>query len=172
MKTKIAAIAVALITLQALAEVVFLGHPEVKIFATGTNIVSGPLTDKDAREYECRIVSDEGRYFWASRDNKELFPSVDGAFTCYCTRDGSGMVKVLTGEPVRHYEFDYFETMSLGVTTFTYWGHRASPPQPEEPSKVDGWLNRFKQADNGRSPAVGQGLDSMREAEVALEKAS
>jgi len=155
------------------SELVFVGYPDTKLLATGTNVFSEVVSVKDSNQYNCRIISEGGRFFWASRENKELFLFVDGAFTSYCTKDSSGIVKILTGQSTLRYSHDYFETVSTGLTTLTYWGHKAPIGNAEDPPSTPGaWIDRIKAADNNRSPEFEKAMDSLKTDANALGRAS
>lgn len=90
------------------------------------------LAPKDATEYECRIVRDNGRYIWASRENKELERLTSGVFTIFGAKDGSGLIKIVENRAVALDAFDYFEQLSLGMRTITYWGEKKAGQSLEE----------------------------------------
>lgn len=77
------------------------------------------------------IVEKDERFFWASRDMKELFKVTSGVVITYQTADGSGYIKMIDlsrlNQEMRkslgsNSETQYIEHFSLGLTTFTYQG--------------------------------------------------
>ena len=77
------------------------------------------------------VISEIGvRFYWASRDNKELRRYESGAFTTFVAVDGSGYVRVIHSDMKAAAalvygsakEFDYVEHMLLGLDSVTYYG--------------------------------------------------
>jgi hypothetical protein len=74
------------------ATLVLQGRPTVRITEGGFGIKEGltHLSPAEAKEYECLIHKRDSRFYWTSRDNKELMPAGSGAFITFMARDGSG----------------------------------------------------------------------------------
>jgi hypothetical protein len=80
----------------------------------------------------CVISEIDGRFYWASRDNKELTRHRGGSFVTYAAVDGSGYVRII--EPsfkaaasqmsLTESKFDYVEHLLLGLRSVTYHGNR------------------------------------------------
>ena len=78
----------------------------------------------------CVVSEVGGRYYWATRQNKELIRRSAGAFITYSAIDGSGYVRVIdpafkaTVALVSPTEsrFDYVEHLLIGLRTVTYYG--------------------------------------------------
>ena len=77
------------------------------------------------------VVEENGRFFWASRDMKELFRVARGSTTTYRTADGNGYIKMIDSSRLNqemlkslggNSETHYIEHFSVGLTTFTYQG--------------------------------------------------
>lgn len=78
----------------------------------------------------CVISEIGGRYYWASRENKEMTRQEGGAFITFLAVDGGGYVRIiapgmkqavsLTGETEA--KFDYVEHLLIGLKSVTYYG--------------------------------------------------
>jgi hypothetical protein len=100
-----------------------------------TKVESGPgaserfiLSGAQAQDFSVTIVKRGDRYFWASRENRELLHAVSGIYHLFIDPRGGGYIKVENqsllsesmrdpGPPVR-----YLEQVTLGLGTITYWG--------------------------------------------------
>lgn len=112
------------------SKTVFAGVPTIKISEGGVERVVEKL-DRLAAVNVAVVISDiDGRFYWASRENKELV-SIEGvAFTTFVAIDGSGYVRVLI--PARKAAaalawsnaevFDYVEHLLIGLSSVTYYG--------------------------------------------------
>lgn len=116
--------------LNAQSHTVFSGLPVVKVSEGGVGRAPETLTRKMAVNHACVISEIEGKYYWATRENKELIRRTSGAFTTYIAVDGSGYVRVVDPD-AKHAaalmspteaKFDYIEHLLLGLRTVTYFG--------------------------------------------------
>lgn len=74
----------------------FAGIPTTKISEGGVDRVIEKL--ERAKAVTSRVISKiGGRYYWASRDNKEMTASASGAFVTFTALDGSGYLVPLGG---------------------------------------------------------------------------
>lgn len=118
-------LAVALFTLaitldaSAQARTVFAGIPSVKVSESGTQRAVESIPREKAANLSTVISEIGGRYYWATRDNRELTRSVSGAFTTYTAVDGVGYVRVVAP---RGRQFDYVEHLLIGLSSVTYYG--------------------------------------------------
>ena len=154
------------ILLQAEPENIFTGTPRFRVVAHGKAAESVVLSAKETEEYVCRIAVEDGRFLWTSRENKELLRSESGAFTLYMARDGSGMIKIVNDQTVALQDYDYFEQLSLGMTTYTYWGERSSTSRAAALQKM---VQESKLAQ--QSPAISSLLATVKLEMLAVEKA-
>jgi len=67
---------------------VFVGKPETKIELGNLNM----LTENEKSDYRVLITEDNGKFYWASRQNKELSRYEAGAIISYTALDGSGSI--------------------------------------------------------------------------------
>src|SRR5262249_56973898 len=77
------------------AVTVFKGQPMVKISEGGVSRLPEQLSHNQAANLECVISEIGGRYYWASRENKELLRTEGGAFSTFVARDGSGAIGII-----------------------------------------------------------------------------
>jgi hypothetical protein len=101
----------------------FTGTPLVRVDADSNETKRTELSDAAGEKYECRVVRRGRKYAWASRGNRELIRADAGDWTYYVSPEGSGYVKVLTGNVSLPY--DYMEHVTDELKTVTYWGKRA-----------------------------------------------
>jgi hypothetical protein len=108
-----------LVTIPAAAEetIVFSGNPESRVVSTKSATERFGLSPSESSEYELKITTSDGKYFWASREDVEVFPIQSGAFL-YFTSSASGYVKIsyLENPPA------YVEHINQFLDTYTYWG--------------------------------------------------
>jgi hypothetical protein len=100
-----------------------------------TKVESGPdasqrsvMSVLQADQFAVAIVKRGDRYFWASRESRELFHTVSGAYHLFIDPKSGGYVKVEDqsalpaalrgGGPA----IQYVEQLALGLVTVTYWG--------------------------------------------------
>jgi len=127
------------------AETVFSGVPEVKVSVVaidlpvlaGGRAIAGVIPPKAvvigrdrAVDLACVISRIEDRYYWASRENKELVRIVSGGFVTFLAVDGAGYVRIIVPEMKEavslmsgtEKRFDYVEHLLLGLRSVTYYG--------------------------------------------------
>jgi|GEM_PF-1483766 len=115
---------------KAQARTVFNGVPIVKISEGGLERLPETLSVEAAINLGCVISEIGGRYYWATRQNKELIRRSAGAFITYSAIDGSGYVRVLDPafkaaaalvSPTES-RFDYVEHLLIGLRSVTNYG--------------------------------------------------
>lgn len=110
------------------AQVVFDASPTVKVESGQRKTTRFTLSKKEQVEYRVTITRREGRYYWASRENKELVRVVSGAFQYFISPEGTGYVKVLDSHLLQAStrpsgpRFQYMEHLPIMLSTITYWG--------------------------------------------------
>jgi hypothetical protein len=117
-----------LLTISSLARaderLVFSGTPTVKAESAAHAANRLELTTQEQTEYRVRITARDGKYYWASRENKELFHLRSGAFDWFVA-PGSGYIKVVDRKYLLQEDgprYLYMEHMTLFLNTLTYWG--------------------------------------------------
>ena len=103
---------------------VFLGMPfsQVKSDMASTNRVE--LDKNKSEEYKVIITKSNGKYFWKSRKNMELFYVQTGVFDWFFAPT-SGYVKILDRKKLWENDspqYIFMEHMSLAFGTVTYRG--------------------------------------------------
>jgi hypothetical protein len=110
---------------------VFSGVPTIKVSEGGTERMPETLLLEKAINLGCVISEIGGRYYWATRENKEVVRQVSGAFVTYMAVDGSGYVRVIDKSakdaaslmsPTES-SFDYVEHILIGLRSVTYYGN-------------------------------------------------
>ena len=110
---------------------VFLGIPDTKVEVASTGPFWRKLTDLDEKEeFAVRIVIQDGRLFWASRNMKPMYASRSGSYIIYHAVDGNGYVKTYDPELaglakaiIGDQEHEYMEHITApGFASIVYWG--------------------------------------------------
>ena len=113
------------------ATTVFAGLPGVKISEGGVERVPENLSRDRAVNFACVISRIGDKYYWASRENKEMIRIESGAFITFLAVDGVGYVRIVApgmkeavslimGETET--KFDYVEHALIGLRSVTYYG--------------------------------------------------
>ena len=75
-------------------EDVFVGIPLAKVEFSNEVVLRTKLKASQQREFQAVIVKKDGKYFWKTREMKELEKHKGGNFVTYQARDGSGIVRI------------------------------------------------------------------------------
>src|SRR4030066_2337825 len=105
------------------SETIFSGVPMTKSSEVGISRVSQELERKDAINLACVISKIEGKYYWATRENKEMIKFESGAFETYVAVDGSGYVREIRQDMKEaaslmdktEEKYDYVENLLIGL---------------------------------------------------------
>ena len=103
---------------------VFSGKPTVKVESSPENAHRLDLSPVQSDEFAVVIVNRDGRYFWVSREGRELIHSGRGLYHYFIDPLGGGYVKVEADDSSGGYR--YYEHINLGLATITYWGISSS----------------------------------------------
>jgi len=125
--------AIVLIFFASIAEagtrIVFSGIPSVGTTDAGVARESKPIASGEAKRLEVIVTEDGGKYFWASRENKPLIRAENERFITFVAPSGEGYIKIAKPETVQMlragiqgYPFTYIEHLTVGLTTYTYFG--------------------------------------------------
>lgn len=114
--------------------VVFLGTPKLRAIVTPTGAEQVPLDEKYARQKGVIIIERNGKYYWASRENKLLFRTESGSYITYVSADGAGYVRTFTPAmsemkkklppEMKAGEVDYVEHLVQQFDTITFFGDK------------------------------------------------
>ena len=102
--------------------------PEIRVSADRDRAGREDLAPEDREENRIVIVKDGESYRWASRENRELIYSYGGVFHSFTDPGGGGWIRVLDQRGVPESlrfegaDLQFFESVSSGLTTITYWG--------------------------------------------------
>ena len=116
--------------------VVFEGRPIRKVESSLDGTIESTLAPDDAFKYSVRIVERQGKYFWASRDMRELrrHESATSAYITFMAVDGTGYIRThipmmldlrdQLPEQQRLKEIGYTEHLLIQFASITYYGNR------------------------------------------------
>lgn len=102
---------------------VFSGLPVVKVSEGGVERVPETLPRDKAVDLTCVISESGGKYYWVTRENKEMVRRTSGAFITYIATDGSGYVRLVDSSAkgaaslmsATEAKFDYVEHLLVGL---------------------------------------------------------
>lgn len=96
--------------------IVLRAQPSSVSFCSPDSCNRKPLSASEGREAQVLIVERDGKYYWVSREGRELHHSRSGIFRLFIDLKGGGYVKVdgTSGE--------YYEHLTMAFGTITYWG--------------------------------------------------
>ena len=109
----------------------FVGVPAVRISEGGVERFAEKLEQSKSMELACVVKEIDGKFIWASRENKPLVKiDTGGAFIIYVAVDGSGYIRQIKPNfknaaslmSSTEKSFDYIEHLLLGLRTITYYG--------------------------------------------------
>ena len=109
--------------------VVFIGQPTHKVSEGGFERMPERLNESKSTASICVVVKVKDKYYWKSRENKEMLRIQSGAFV-YFVAPSTGYVKY-TKPAMRELtklmspteeKFGYTEHMSIGLRSINYWG--------------------------------------------------
>ncbi len=111
-------------------ETVFKGRPQLQITESAITRVPQRIVESEADHLECVISKIGRRYYWASRENREMTRVEAGDFITFQAVDGSGYVRLInprqkssvSGMSGTEDKFDYVEHVVLGLRSMSYYG--------------------------------------------------
>ena len=112
------------------AVTVLKGRPTVKISEGGVSRLPQQLSYEEAVNLECIVSAINGRYYWASRENKELIRTESGAFITFVASNGAGYIRIIKPDfkaaaslmSDSEATFDYVEHILIGLRSVIYYG--------------------------------------------------
>ena len=112
-------------------EIVFSGTPIVKISEAGLDRVVENIKGERAMDFRCVISKVGEKYYWLTRENKELVKISSGAYDTFVALNGSGYVRIIPKDMKgaasllggTEGKFDYVEHLLLGLRSVTYYGN-------------------------------------------------
>lgn len=103
------------------AEEIFIGTPISRTELAGEQVQRTMLDRSSQSEFQVIIQRDGDRYFWKTREMKELERHESGIFVTYQAIDGSGYVRIDSSANASS-PIGYIEHLNLGLATLTYQG--------------------------------------------------
>jgi hypothetical protein len=117
------------LSLEAQTVAEFEGTPKMGINEFGVFRAPTDLTPEEQATHKVLITKKDDKYYWTSRENRELRKFESGAFVTYWTLDGSGYVRIGNEEwkskmrvKYPQYNFDYVEHLTIGLGSLSYYG--------------------------------------------------
>jgi hypothetical protein len=109
----------------------FSGVPSQKVSEAGNERRAEKITRHQSANLGCVVSEIGGKFYWATRGNKELVRIASGAFVTYVSVDGSGYVRVVgpdakaaaSAMSPTEAKFDYRERILVGLRSVTYYGN-------------------------------------------------
>jgi hypothetical protein len=105
--------------------VVFEGYPFSRVSSNEEMTEREELNEAQSKEYRVLIVKRGDKYFWASRENKELFYFTSGAIHWFIAPT-SGYIKIVDPKLLNPDSDEsvllYVEHMGLVTNLISYWG--------------------------------------------------
>jgi hypothetical protein len=98
--------------------VVLEGTPIIQNKSSVNESGNFPLTESQQNESRLIITKKGQKYYWTSRQYRELTKYESGAYTIFLENKGAGYVKTMKNED----KVFYMEHMGIGLETITYWG--------------------------------------------------
>ena len=99
--------------------IVFSGAPISKVESTVQSSDHFVLEEPQRIEYRVLVTEIDDKYYWASRENKELFLIQRGNFVFFVA-PGNGYIKISIDGDGNQYL--YMEHLTLALNSITYWG--------------------------------------------------
>jgi hypothetical protein len=120
-------LAILLFPLPGIAQTVVLSaKPTVKVESSEASTKRYALTESEQEQYRVIITRRDGRYFWSSRENRELIYHHSGAFHYFTDLTGGGYIKIIDTAMLPDSmhgpgpRFRYMEHLTLWLGTITY----------------------------------------------------
>jgi hypothetical protein len=108
--------------------VVMEGRPVSRVESTDEAARHSAVPPAERDTLKVVIVRKGNRYFWASRENRELERRVSGAFHYFIDRTEGGYIRVFDRSTLPESmrpegaQFEYTEHVPVWRSTMTYWG--------------------------------------------------
>lgn len=109
-------------------ELVYTGTPVIQVYALPEATREIQVDSADARKARLRIVKRGDRYFWASREDRELTMTVAGVYIIFSCSAGTIKLVNPAFDSVRApnrsttEKYDYVEMMHTQLGIVAYWG--------------------------------------------------
>ncbi len=117
-------------SIKAEARPIFIGRPIISTTVNGEHTEVKQIPAFKVKESECIITEENGRFFWATRGNKELTKHFSGEYLTFFAVDGAGYVRITDPQVLDFLDkakmpgskFNYAEHILFGLGSITYQG--------------------------------------------------
>ena len=112
--------------------VVLRAKPDTRVVAERGDATEEVLVGRERLDNLVVIAKVGPAYYWQTRDDRELIYRRSGVYHIFIDPSGGGWVKVLDQSSlpaslrIEGPTFQFFENVSSGLTTYTYWGSASS----------------------------------------------
>ena len=109
--------------------IVFIGAPEVRIATEGKeNGVLEKLSKDKVSEYRCVISKKGDKYYWTSREDKDIKKSESGIYITFTRSDGApDYIRIINPAFLKvaaaYGDYGYIEHLTHALSSITYWGN-------------------------------------------------
>lgn len=109
-------------------QIVINATPKSQVTSSSKETKREVLNNSKQNEFRLLITKQNGKYYWATRDNRELFYTVSGAFHIFIEAGGAGYITVfdqsVLPESMRDpgADIQYKEHIRAFMGDITYWG--------------------------------------------------
>jgi hypothetical protein len=111
-----------------MAQVVLDATPTVRVISREGATSMDSVPGSEGAKFRVTIIRRGDRYFWTSREDRELLHQTSGMFHYFIDPRGGGYIKVLDTHMLpaslreRGPRFRYMEHLTLWLDTITFWG--------------------------------------------------
>ncbi len=109
-------------------EIVINATPKSRVTSSSKETNREVLNESKQNEFRLLITKQNGKYYWTTRDNKELSYTISGAFHIFIEAGGAGYITVfdqsVLPESMREpgADIQYKEHIRAFMGDITYWG--------------------------------------------------
>ena len=103
---------------KSVTEVIISGLPIKKDMSDIEGTEQIELSKSEQWNYRLEIVKKGNKYYWSSRENKELLFSKSSQYYNFIERHAAGYIRIIQTEN----GVLYMEHLTLGMKNITYWG--------------------------------------------------
>ncbi len=109
-------------------EIVINALPSSVVYSSAKSTKREELKQPKQNEFSLLIIKKNGRYYWASRENKELFYTRSGVVHIFVEKGGAGYITIydenlISGKKNNKKSLEYKEHIRNFNSNITYWGN-------------------------------------------------
>jgi hypothetical protein len=112
----------------AAAQVILDAQPSVRVESSDAGTTHTLLSDAASAGNRATVIKRGERFYWATRENRELQHVRAGAFHYFIASGGAGYIKVFDAQSLppsqraSERRYQYMEHLTIGLSTITDWG--------------------------------------------------